>query len=106
MVRPLRRQAAGTDTRAGKHPAARLLRATGSSRAAASTAAPKCAATARRVAGEIEPRSAALFFSLWHQEALIMAKHRGQRRRHHPINMNLGIDRIQQTRCRQTSADR
>jgi hypothetical protein len=39
---------------------------------------PRSAATARRVAGEIEPRSAALFFSLRHQEALIMAKHRGR----------------------------
>jgi hypothetical protein len=36
-----------------------------------STAAPKCAATAHRVADEIEPRSAAAFFSLRHQVALI-----------------------------------
>ena len=52
-------------TRASKHPAARLLRATGSSRAAASTAAPKCAATARRVAGQIASYGAQRFSSVF-----------------------------------------
>jgi len=48
----------------------------------------------RRDNNHPEPRSAALFFSLRHQEVLITARHRG-RGVAHPINTNLGIDRIQ-----------
>ena len=48
----------------------------------------------RRDNNHPEPRSAALFFSLPHQEVLVTARHRG-RGVAHPINTNLGIDRIQ-----------
>ena len=74
------------------------LRAADSGGAAAycatSAAAAKRAAAAGRGACRIDARSATLFFSLRHQEALIMAKHRGRgvATINYPIGMNLGGD--------------
>ena len=47
-----------------------------------------------RVAGRIDPRRAAVFLGFRHQEALIMAKHRGRgvATINYPIGMNLGGD--------------
>src|SRR5271170_2534706 len=81
-----------------KYATARCIRAAGCGFAAApraaSTAAPKRSATAGRVARGIDARSRTFFFSLWHQEALIMAKHRGRgvATINYPIGMNLGGD--------------
>ena len=62
--------------------------------ATAGTAAAQRTATAGSTARRIDARRTALFFSLRHQEALIMAKHRGRgvATINYPIGMNLGGD--------------
>ena len=61
---------------------------------AAATAAQRPAAARRPPPARIDARRAALLFGLWHQEALIMAKHRGRgvATINYPIGMNLGGD--------------
>ena len=90
--------AGSPDTRTGRHAAARILRTADAGcsapiHSAACAAAAQCPA-APRVARRIDAWCAALFFSLRHQEALTMAKHRGRgvATINYPIGMNLGGD--------------
>ena len=105
--RGARRRSRGPHARAGASPAATRAPAGTPQRVAyerptPAAPPPRTAPPAPRsappppaaVAGRIDPRSAALFFRLRHQEALIMAKHRGRgvATINYPIGMNLGGD--------------
>ena len=86
--------AGSPDTRTGRHAAARILRTADAGCSApihnaACAAAAQCPA-APRVTCRIDAWCAALFFSLRHQEALTMAKHRGRgvATINYPIGMN------------------